>query len=120
MTKIQTDETRLKSAALDFLAQRLYFERMKRDWSYHKLADMSGVNSATLYHIERMIRCPTLFTIEKIATAFDQNIQEFFSGKTKKPPETIEGRSKKRANRRKYKNFDQNGNPVIKLGRDDV
>ena len=118
--QIKTDETNLKSDALDFLAQRMYYERTKRDWSYHKLSDLSGISSATLYHIERMMRCPTITTVEKLATALGLNIQQFFNGPTRKPPEEIVGRRKTRANKRKYKTFNEDGSPVIKLGRDDV
>ena len=115
----KSDVKETSSTALDFLAQRLYFERTKRDWSHHKLAEESKLSSATCFNIERMIGCPTILTVEKLANAFGQTLQQFFSGETKRPPRNILGRRKSHINKRRYRSFDEDGNVIVRLGRKD-
>lgn len=59
-------------------ATRLKFERVKRDYSQEKLAELAGIGRATLAQIEAKKSSPTLDIVEKIAKALDYEPYELF------------------------------------------
>jgi len=52
--------------------------RGSRGWSQQKLADVSGVNKATINQIERGRRSPNIETLEKLADALGVELADFF------------------------------------------
>jgi len=52
--------------------------RSELGWSQQRLADESGVNKATINQIERGRRSPNVETLEKLATAMDREMGDFF------------------------------------------
>lgn len=52
--------------------------REDREWSQQKLADVSGVNKATINQIERGRRSPNIETLEKLAEALEVELADFF------------------------------------------
>lgn len=103
--------------ALDFLAQRLYNERMKRGWSIAMVAEKSGCSTPTIFNLERKNNRASIVTVGKIARAFGLNLKEFFAGELTSPPPVIQGRRARGLATRTYQPFDENGNPVIMLER---
>jgi transcriptional regulator with XRE-family HTH domain len=52
--------------------------RDSQGWSQQKLADVSGVNKATINQIERGRRSPNIETLEKLADALRVELADFF------------------------------------------
>ena len=50
---------------------RIKFERVKRNYSQEKLAELAGIGRATLTQIEAKKSSPTLDIVEKIANALE-------------------------------------------------
>lgn len=50
-------------------ATRVRFERIKRNFSQEKLAELAGIGRSTLTQIEAQTSSPTLDIVEKIASA---------------------------------------------------
>lgn len=52
-------------------ATRIRFERVKRNYSQEKLAELAGIGRATLTQIEAKKSAPTLDIVEKLANALE-------------------------------------------------
>ena len=57
---------------------RIKFERVKRNYSQEKLAELAGIGRATLTQIEAKKSSPTLDIVEKIANALGYEPYELF------------------------------------------
>ncbi|MBO6088182.1 helix-turn-helix transcriptional regulator [bacterium] len=57
---------------------RIKFERVKRNYSQEKLAELAGIGRATLTQIEAKKSSPTLDIVEKIANALEYEPYELF------------------------------------------
>lgn len=74
----------MKSSAIERQAlslqvgQRIRSIRKQRGLSLEALALKCDMNAAFLGHIERGLRCPTLYTLERISTGLEINIVELF------------------------------------------
>ena len=55
---------------------RIRYLRNMRELSQEKLALEAGLNPAFLGHIERGLKCPTIDTLSKIATALNISLSE--------------------------------------------
>ncbi|MDD6631210.1 MAG: helix-turn-helix domain-containing protein [Faecalibacterium sp.] len=60
------------------VGQRIRTIRKQRGLSLEALALKCDMNAAFLGHIERGLRCPTLYTLERISTGLEINIVELF------------------------------------------
>ena len=60
------------------VGQRIRTIRKQRGLSLEALALKCDMNAAFLGHIERGLRCPTLYTLERISTGLEINIAELF------------------------------------------
>lgn len=65
-----------KKQITDLAARRIRQFRVQRGWSQEKLAELAELNPAFLGHIERSLKCPTLDTLNKIATALNVSLSE--------------------------------------------
>ena len=54
-------------------------ERIKRNWTFYKLADESGVSQGTIHQWFHRNSIPTLQAIEKICSAYGITLGEFFT-----------------------------------------
>lgn len=52
--------------------------RTERGWSQQKLADVSGVNKATINQVEQGKRSPSIQTLENLARAMGAEVGDFF------------------------------------------
>ncbi len=57
-------------------AGQIKYFRMQKGLSQKKLANLAGLNSAFLGHIERSLKCPTVDTLDKIASAMNISLSE--------------------------------------------
>lgn len=60
------------------VGQRIRTIRKQRGLSLEALALKCDMNAAFLGHIERGLRCPTLYTLERISNGLEINIAELF------------------------------------------
>lgn len=60
------------------VGQRIRTIRKQRGLSLEALALKCDMNAAFLGHIERGLRCPTLYTLERISTGLEISIAELF------------------------------------------
>lgn len=58
--------------------QRIRQLRIAKRMSQEELALRAGINPAYLGHLERGLKCPTIDTVNKIATALDISLSDFF------------------------------------------
>lgn len=61
----------------DKICKRVKFERMKRNLTQEKLAELADLNRNTISNIECGLSSPTIETVEKIAAAFGIDVLEF-------------------------------------------
>lgn len=61
---------------------RIRYLRNMRELSQEKLALEAGLNPAFLGHIERGLKCPTIDTLSKIATALNISLSELVNIET--------------------------------------
>lgn len=59
--------------------QRIRQLRNAKKLSQEELALRSGINPAYLGHLERGLKCPTIDTVNKIASALDISLSDFFN-----------------------------------------
>jgi Predicted transcriptional regulators len=74
-------------------AERIKYLRTLKGMSQESLALSAGLNPAFLGHIERCIKCPTVDTLNKIASAMNVSLSEllnFDSDYTQKNSKAIE------------------------------
>ena len=66
-------------------AKQIKYFRTMRGLSQESLALTAGLNPAFLGHIERSLKCPTIDTLNKIASALDVSLSQLldFEGVTK-------------------------------------
>lgn len=57
-------------------ADRIKLLRKSKGMSQESLARLAGLNPAFLGHIERCLKCPTLDTLNKIASALNVSLSE--------------------------------------------
>jgi transcriptional regulator with XRE-family HTH domain len=57
---------------------RVRYFRTQRGMSQEKLALECGMNAAFLGHVERGLRCPTVYTLQRICDGLQINIAELF------------------------------------------
>lgn len=69
--------TRISTLSQKF-SIRIKFERVKRNYSQEKLAEMAGIGRTTLAQIEAQKSSPTLDIVEKIANALEYEPYELF------------------------------------------
>lgn len=60
------------------VGQRIRAIRKQRGLSLEALALKCDMNAAFLGHIERGLRCPTLYTLERISTGLEIHLAELF------------------------------------------
>ena len=60
------------------VGQRIRAIRKQRGLSLEALALKCDMNAAFLGHIERDLRCPTLYTLERISTGLEIHLAELF------------------------------------------
>lgn len=60
-------------------AHQIKFFRLRRGLSQEALAHSAGINPAFLGHIERSLKCPSVDTLNKIASALDLSISELMN-----------------------------------------
>ena len=53
--------------------------RLERNWSEYQLAEKSGLTQSTISTWYRKNMLPSLSSLEKICTAFDMSMAQFFS-----------------------------------------
>ena len=61
------------------LAERLKFLREARGYTQKQLADMAGLSQATVAHIEKATKDPSVDTLSKLADALDTHIATLFA-----------------------------------------
>jgi len=61
------------------LSERLKYLRETRNLTQKDLGEMAGVSQATIAHIEKGSKDPSVDTLDKIASALDIHIATFFS-----------------------------------------
>lgn len=61
------------------LSERLRYLRETRNLTQKDLAQLAGVSQATIAHIEKATKDPSVETLDKIATALDVHIATLFS-----------------------------------------
>lgn len=61
------------------LGERLRYLREQRNLTQKQLADLASVSQATIAHIEKSTKDPSVETLRKIAEALDLHIATFFS-----------------------------------------
>lgn len=61
------------------LGERLRYLREQRNLTQKQLADLATVSQATIAHIEKSTKDPSVETLRKIAEALDLHIATFFS-----------------------------------------
>lgn len=71
----------MKNIKLLELGNRIRLERMKRDMSQEKLAELANVSIRTVSDIERGITDIRYTNLLQIAEAFNMNISEFLAFK---------------------------------------
>ena len=59
-------------------AEQIKYLRTVAGLSQKSLADSAGLDPAFLGHIERCLKCPTIDTLNKIATALNISLSELF------------------------------------------
>jgi len=69
--------TRISTLSQKF-SIRIKFERVKRNYSQEKLAELAGIGRTTLAQIEAQKSSPTLDIVEKIANALGYEPYELF------------------------------------------
>jgi len=52
--------------------------RQERGWSLEKLALESNMNATFLGHVERGLRCPTVYTLQRICDGLGISLSELF------------------------------------------
>lgn len=57
-------------------AQQIKYLRLLNGLSQEALAHSAGLNATFLGHIERSLKCPTVDTLNKIATALNMSLSE--------------------------------------------
>lgn len=60
------------------ISQRITKLCDQRNWSYYRLSKEAGFEQSTLKSISKEKNMPSLYTLEKICTAFDITISDFF------------------------------------------
>lgn len=61
------------------LGERLRYMREQRNLTQKQLAELSSISQATIAHIEKLTKDPSVETLRKIAEALDIHIATFFS-----------------------------------------
>ena len=61
------------------LAERLKYLRESRNLTQKELAEMAGISQATIAHIEKQTKDPSVETLNKVATALDVHIATLFT-----------------------------------------
>lgn len=61
------------------LAERMKYLRESRSLTQKDLAELAGISQATIAHIEKETKDPSVETLEKIAKALDIHIATLFS-----------------------------------------
>lgn len=61
------------------LGERLRYLREQRNLTQKELAKLSDVSQATIAHVEKMTKDPSVETLRKISIALDVHIATFFS-----------------------------------------
>ena len=55
---------------------KIKIERIKRNLTQEKLAELADIDRGTISKVERGIMSPTIATLEKIAIAFDMKLPD--------------------------------------------
>lgn len=77
-SKIETGKS--TSRAVEFsLSERLRYLREQRNYTQKQMAIESGVSQATIAHIEKGTKDPSVETLRKIAEALDVHVGTFFT-----------------------------------------
>lgn len=63
------------------LAANMKRLRRERGWSQEELAHQSGLDRTYISGVERVIKHPTITTVEKLTTAFDVTFAELLDRK---------------------------------------
>lgn len=63
---------------IKLISQRITKLCDQRNWSYYRLSKEAGFEQSTLKSISKEKNMPSLYTLEKICTAFDITISDFF------------------------------------------
>jgi transcriptional regulator with XRE-family HTH domain len=61
------------------LSERIKYLRESRNLSQKDLAELAGVSQATIAHIEKETKDPSVTTLDRISTALDIHIATLFS-----------------------------------------
>ncbi len=61
------------------LGERLRYLREQRNLTQKQLADLASVSQATIAHIEKLTKDPSVETLRKIAEALDIHVATLFS-----------------------------------------
>lgn len=59
--------------------ERITYFRMKRGWSEYQLAEEAGLTQSTISSWYRKNMIPSIPSLEKICTAFDITLSQFFA-----------------------------------------
>ena len=59
--------------------ERITYFRMKRGWSEYQLAEKAGLTQSTISSWYRKNMVPSIPSLEKICTAFDITLSQFFA-----------------------------------------
>ena len=59
--------------------ERITYFRMKRGWSEYQLAEEAGLTQSTISSWYRKNMVPSIPSLEKICTAFDITLSQFFA-----------------------------------------
>lgn len=69
-------ENEFKSELSKKIGIKIKFERMKRELSQEKLAELADLDRGTISKVERAVISPTIVTIERIAYALGMTFLE--------------------------------------------
>ena len=58
------------------IGMKIKIERIKRNLTQEKLAELADIDRGTISKVERGIMSPTIATLEKIAIAFDMKLPD--------------------------------------------
>lgn len=69
-----------RAVKIDYnLGERLVFLREQRKMTQKDLAELAKVSQATIAHIERQTKDPSVTTLKKLAEALDVHVATFFT-----------------------------------------
>lgn len=67
-----------KEAITKQTGNRIRFLRYKKNLSQEELAFLANINPSYIGHIERGLKCPTIDTLNKICSALEISLSDFF------------------------------------------